>query len=165
VPQENNVGEGHEKDLLDERVAERVDGAVDQAAAVVERLDRNAGRQARLDLFQLVLHALDHRLGVLAGAHDDRAADDFAAVEIERAAAEIAADLHGRDVLEIDRRAVDGLHRNQLEILDAADETEAAQHELRAVFLHHLAADVEVRVLDRRHHLHQRDVRRAHPRG
>ena len=37
--------------------------------------------------------------GVLAGAHHHDAADDFAAVDVERAAAEIAADLHRGDVL------------------------------------------------------------------
>ena len=44
-------------------------------------------------------------LRVLAGAHDHGAADDFAAVHVERAAAEVAADLDGGDVFQIDRRA------------------------------------------------------------
>ena len=47
VPEENDVRERDEDDFLDERVLERVDRAVDQFAAIVERLDGDARRQAR----------------------------------------------------------------------------------------------------------------------
>ena len=59
VAEEDDVRERDEDDLLGERVLERVDGAVDQLAAVVERLDRDARRQAGRDLRDLFLHALD----------------------------------------------------------------------------------------------------------
>ena len=43
MEEEDDVGEGHEDDLLGERVLEGVDGAVDEFAAVVEGLDGDAG--------------------------------------------------------------------------------------------------------------------------
>ncbi len=108
------------------------------------------------------LHPFDHRLGVFTGAHDHGATDGFLTVEVERTAAEIAADLHGGDVLQIDRSAFHGFDRDEFEILRAFDQADAAQDELRAVLLHHLAADVEVGILDGGHHLHERDVRGPH---
>ena len=47
VKEENDVRERHENDLLRERVLQRLDGAVDQLAAVVEWLDCDARRKAR----------------------------------------------------------------------------------------------------------------------
>jgi hypothetical protein len=44
---------------------------------------------------------------------------------------------------------------DEFEVFHAFHEADAAQHELRAVFLNRLAADVEVGVLHRRHHFHE----------
>ena len=84
------------------------------------------------------------------------------AVDVERSAAEVTADLDGGDVFQIDRRAVHGFDCDQLQVLRASDEADAAQDELGSIFLHGLAADVEIRVLDRREHLHHGHIRRTH---
>ena len=42
MKEEDNVRERHEDDFFRERVFQRVDGAIDQVAAIVERLDRHA---------------------------------------------------------------------------------------------------------------------------
>ncbi len=57
---------------------EVLDRALDQRRAVVDRDDLDALRQAAPDLLELPLHAADDVERVLAGAHDDDAADDFA---------------------------------------------------------------------------------------
>ena len=162
MPEENNVRESHEDDFLGERVLERVNRAVNQLAAVVERLDAHARRKARRKLRDALLDALDDGLRVLAVPHDDCAADDFMPVHVERAAPEVAADLHRRDVLEVNRRALARLHGDEFEVFRAFDKADAAQHKLRAIFLHDFAADVEVRVLHGGHHLHHAHARRAH---
>ena len=141
---------------------ERVDGAVDQIAAVIERPDRHPGRQARRDLAELHLDPLDDRLGILAAAHHHRAAYRFLAVEIQRATAEIGAELDRRQIPQIDRDPILRLHRDQFQILRGGDQPHAAQHEFRAVFLDGLAADIEVGILHRGEHLHQRDVGGTH---
>ena len=105
MKEEDDVRERHENDFFGERVLQRLDRAVDQFAAIVEGLDRHARRQTRRDLRNLLFHALDHVMRVFAGAHDDDAADDFAAIDIERAAPEIAADLDPRDIAQVNRRA------------------------------------------------------------
>ena len=84
------------------------------------------------------------------------------AVEVERPTPVVAADLDGGDVFQIDRRAFHGLDGDEFQILWAGDEADATQDELRAVFLHRLAADIEVRILDGGHHFHHRDIRGAH---
>ena len=63
------------------------------------------GGRPALNAGDLRLHVLDDLPGVFAVAHDHDAADDFATVDVERAAPEIAADLHGGDIAQVERRA------------------------------------------------------------
>ena len=59
------------------------------------------------DLVQFLFDAVDDVERVLAVAHHDDAADHFAfAVQFRDAAPEVAAEMHGADILHIDRRAV-----------------------------------------------------------
>ena len=162
MPEEDDVRESHEDDFLGERVLERVNRAVNQLAAVVERADAHARWQARRKLRDALLDSLDDGLRVFARPHDDGAADDFMPVHVERAAPEVAADLHGGEVFEINGRALARLHGDEFKVFRALDEADAAQHKLRAVFLHDFAADIEVRVLHGGEHVHHRHARRAH---
>ena len=98
----------------------------------------------------------------MRSAHDHGAADGFLAVQVERTTPKVAADLHGGDVLQVNRRAFHGLHRDEFEVFDTGDEADAAQHKLGSIFLHHLAADIEIRALHRCHHVHERDIDRTH---
>ena len=97
------------------------DGVLDQVAAVVSRHDAHAFGQRGLDFLELLLDAVDDVERVFAVAHDDDAADDFAfAVQLRDAAPEVAAEMHGADVLDIDRRAVLDLEHDVLDVLDAS---------------------------------------------
>ena len=90
VPQEEQDDEDDGQDDLDERLRDVVDGAADELGAVVDRDDRDAGRQAGLDLLDPLLDAVDDVEGVLALAHDDDAGDHLAgAVEIGDAAPQV----------------------------------------------------------------------------
>ena len=162
MPEEDDVRERDEEDFLGERVLECVDRPLDEFGAVVEGLDGHAWREARLDLANLLLHAVDGRERVLAVAHHDDAADHFAPVHVERAAPEVAADLHGGDVFEVNGNAA-ALHQHDvLQVLQRLHKTQPAHDKLHAVLLDDLAADVEVARADGVHHVLQRDLARAH---
>ena len=49
MPEKKDVGERDEDDLFDQRVAQRVDGVIDEDAAVVERDDVDARREGRAE--------------------------------------------------------------------------------------------------------------------
>ena len=68
-------------------------------AAVVGRDDAHAFGQRRLDFLQLLFDAIDDGERVLAVAHHDDAADDFAfAVQFGDAAPDVRAEMHRADV-------------------------------------------------------------------
>src|SRR5690606_17835793 len=98
MPKEDDVSQRDENDFLNESMAQRIDGAFDKAAAVVEGLDGNAGGETGGELGDFLLHSVDHLHGVFAGAHHNDAADHFAAIDVERAAAEVATHLDHSDV-------------------------------------------------------------------
>jgi hypothetical protein len=144
VEEEQDVRERHEEDFLGQRVLQRVDGAADEVAAVVEGLHGHARRQAGGEGGEAGLHVLDDAPGVLAVAHDDDAADDLPAVDVEGAAAEVAADAHGGDVAQQERRAVARQQGDGLQVGGALHETDAAHDVFGAVLLDGLAADILV---------------------
>ena len=74
-------------DSSDELALERLDRALDEIAAVVDRAHDDARRQPLLHLRELRLDVVDRRERVLAEPHHDDAADGVAAaVEIGNAA-------------------------------------------------------------------------------
>ena len=156
MKQKDDVRERDQDDLLDERVLQRANGAVDQFAAIVKRFDRHARREARGDARDLFLHGLDHGVSVFARAHDDHAPDDFMAVHIERAAAEVAADLDARDITQEDRRSLAFAQDDVFEIRRALHEAEPPDNELHSVFLDDPAADIQAALPHGRHHLVER---------
>ncbi len=163
MEQEKNDDNRDEHGLLGQRVLERVERAVNQFAAVIKGFDADARRQARRNLRNLGFHVADDLHRVFAGAHDNDAADGFVPADVKRAAPEIAADLHGRHVLEINRRAAALRQDDVLQIRIGIDEADAAHDKFHPVFLNHLAADVQIALLYGVHdHLH-RHVHRAHP--
>ena len=99
MKQENDDDRRDQNNFLGQRVFERVERARNQFAAVVKRFDADAWRQAWRNLRDLGLYVADDLHCILAGAHDDDAADGFVSVYVQRAAPEIAADLHVRNVL------------------------------------------------------------------
>ena len=75
MPQEHHVRQRHKEDLLDERMAERVDRLLDEIGAIVERHDRHAGWQPWLNLRDPRFHGVDHTLRVHAGSRHHDTAD------------------------------------------------------------------------------------------
>src|SRR5258707_2458712 len=70
--EENDMSECDQDDLFDQRMTECIDSGLDQLRTVVEGNNVNTGRQARLDLFDLLLYAVDDFLCVLTRSrHDD----------------------------------------------------------------------------------------------
>ena len=114
--------------------------------------------QAGLQLLDLLLDALGDGQRILAVAHQHDAAVDFVAVLLEDAAAELRAELHRGDVLDVDRRAVDLLDDRVLDVLLVLDPADAADDVLGIVLLDDAAAGRHVALADGRVELAQRDA-------
>ena len=91
-------------------------------------------------------------------ANDDDSADGFLAILIKNAAAEFGTELHAGDVTDRHWRAVVGAERDVLNVLQAADQSDATHHVLRVADLHDLGADVVVASLDGGNNFLERDV-------
>src|SRR2546421_11567860 len=94
VREEEDVCERDEQKLFYESLLQRVRRALDELRAVVEWDDLCARGQARLQLLDAALDALDHVERVDAVARDDDAAHRFFTVAVERARAEGVAEFH-----------------------------------------------------------------------
>ena len=137
---------------------ERVDGAVDEAGAVVGGDDVDARRQGGLQFLDLLLDAIGDGQRVFAEAHHDGAADGLVAVLLEDAAAELRADLHRGHVLDVDRRAAARGDYRVLNVLGVVDPADAADEVLGVVLLDGPAADGGVAAGDGVVQLGQRDA-------
>ena len=88
MQQEHDADERDDDAFFGQCVLQRLDRAVNEIGAVIDRFDRHAFRQRRCDLGQLLLDAVDYMQCVLAVTLQSDAADDFAlAVELGDAAA------------------------------------------------------------------------------
>jgi hypothetical protein len=157
MKEEEDVGEGHEDHFLEERVAEGVDGAVDEIAAVVEWANADSGRQGMLNLKDALPDALDDLHGVLAGAHDDDAPDDLASIDVEGPSAKVPAEFDGGDIAKPDGSAIAGGDEDFLEILGPMNESQAADNELETVLLDDFAADIAIVATDGIHDFGERN--------
>src|SRR4029453_6321703 len=145
--------------FLDQLFAQRGDGTFDQIAAIVGWHDAHPGRQRRLDLFDFLFNAIDDVECVLAVAHDDNAADRFAAsIELSHPAPDVAPEMDISDVLHVDRRTVLDFEDDVLNVLNFFDVTAAANVILGRCDLESLAADIGVAHLDRANDLAERNV-------
>jgi hypothetical protein len=116
----------------------------------------------------LSFHALDDPVRVFASAHHHSPADDFASINIQRAAPEITADLHCRHVSQVDGRAIALFEHDAFDVRDGIrrlHQPDAAHDEFHPVFFDDLAAHVDVAFLNGLHHFLQRHAGRAHFRG
>ena len=162
VPEEEHVRQRDQNDLFNQRVAQRVHRMIDENAAVIEGNDRYARRKPRLNLADLLLDGFDDLARIGSVADDDDSADGFLAVLVENAAPELGTKLNAGHVADRDRRAVVGAERNLFNVLQAANQADAAHDVLRVARLNHLGADVVVAALHRGDHILERDVVGAH---
>ena len=149
VKQEEEAHQGDDQQLLEEADAEAFDGTLDESAAVVGHLDRDALGQARSHGGEPGLDVLDHLERAGAVPHDDDATHGLAlAVPLGEAPAHLGTDADGRDVPEQDGRAggVDA-ERDLADVVRRGDVAAAADHELLLGGLEEPSADVAVAVL------------------
>ena len=160
VEEEGDADDRHGERLLEELLAQRGDGALDERRPIVGDLDLHALRQPALQLRELGLDALDHLERVGAGAHDDDAADGLAlAVPVGDAAAHVRSDDDRAEIGDQDRRAVGPRADRRLrQLARVGDVALGAQDVLGLRHLHDPAADLVVGALDHLPHLAERDV-------
>ena len=154
MEQEDNADECHNGALLDQRPLQRCDRASDQLGAVVDRYNLSAFRQRRLDPLDLLFDVLDDRQRVFAKPLNDDAADHFAlAIELGNATPFVGRQFHARHVAQKHRRTTFHLENDLLDVLDAAEVTAPANHELGLGQLNHTPANVHIGHADRVAHL------------
>src|ERR1035437_2034815 len=158
VPQKQHVRQRDQNQLFDQRVAERVHCMIDEGAAVIERNDLDARGEARLNLADLLLDCLNYLPRIGAIADDDHPARCFFPVLSENAAPELGAKLNTGHVANRYRRAVESAERDVLNVLQSANQADAAHHFLGVAYFDDLGADVVVASLHRGNHILERNV-------
>ena len=158
MPEEKNVRQRDQHNLFNQCVAERINGMIDENAAVIERNNLHARWKTWLNLIDLFLHRVNHFAGVRCVADDHHSAHCLFAVLIESAAPELRSNLHAGDVAHRNRRAVVSAQRNIFNVLQSANQADAAHDIFSVADLDHLGADVVVAALNGRHHILERDV-------
>src|SRR4029077_18208539 len=138
---------------------QRRNRAPDQLAAVVSRHDVHTGWQRRFDLIDFLFGAFCDVERVLAVPQQDKAANGLAfAAQFRDPAPDIAAEMHGANVLHVNSRAFIHFQRNVFAVGDAFD-VAAATHEIfSGRELESLAAYVGVARFDRTDDVAERDV-------
>src|SRR5206468_2438881 len=103
--------------------------------------------------------AVDDVECVLAIAHDDDPANDFATpIEFSNTAPDIAAEMDVANIFQIDRRAVFHFENDVLDVLDLFDVAAATDVILGCGDLENFAADIRVARFDGADHLAERNV-------
>ena len=175
LAEEDQHDDDHDDDLLRERGLQRVQRVEDQPRPIVEGHDgdlrdgavlQGRARQARRDLGDARLHAIDGREWVLPVARDDHASHGVGAGVVQSATTQGRAELHVGHVSHANGRVIlaqrdDGL----LDILGLFDEAASADDVLGAVDLDGARTRIEVGAAHGVGDLRQADPLRAHRLG
>ena len=168
VEQEDEDHEAHDDGLLHQRVPQRLDRAGDERRSVVHGAHLDAGRERGLELVELLLHARDHLLRVLAVAHDDGAAHGLAlAVQLGDAAADVGPERHPAQVGDADRgsgAAVDA-HGHLAQVVERVHVAAATHEVFAARHLDHPSTHLSIAAPERSRYVGQREAVRVQPRG
>ncbi|MGY4471243.1 hypothetical protein ACVWWK_006952 [Bradyrhizobium sp. LB9.1b] len=136
-------------------------GELNQIPAVVDALDAHARRQDAgvVDGLNELVDALDGWRALLAAAHQDDALHDVVGiVEAGNAETRLLADGDGGDVLDQHRVAVGLRHHGVGEVVDRANQADAAHHGRLLTDIDGVAADIDVGIADRLKQLRQRQA-------
>jgi hypothetical protein len=145
VKEEHEADEGDDDALFDQRSFEGLDGAIDQIRPVINRLNRNALRQARRDFRKAVLHVSDDRKCILPEALNRNPRNDLAfSVKFGDAAPLIGRELDAGDVSEQHRDATVVLDHDLFQVGYVLHIAAAANCELSFAQLHRPTADIAV---------------------
>src|ERR1700681_3928799 len=126
-------------------------GDVDQVLAVVDPLDPHARRQDTgvIDRGDELLDAQNRRRALLAAAHQHDALHDVVVlIEAGDAEPRLLANGHGRNVLDKNRIAAALRHHGVGEVVDRADQADAAHHGGLRSDVDGVAADIDVGIAD-----------------
>src|SRR5258705_7396202 len=132
---------------------------VDQVLAVVDALDVHARRQdaGTVDIGDELLDAGDRRRALFVALHQNDALHDVVVlVDAGDAEPRFFADGHGRDVLDQHRIAARLRHHGVGEVVDRADQADAAHHGGLRADIDGVATDIDVGIADGLQHLRQR---------
>ena len=160
-----------DQDLLLEGRAERIEGLVDEARAVVEGHNGQLGaravgqgllRQTGSDAGDLGLDRVDGRQGVFAVAHGDHAADHLHSALVQQAPAVRRTEADVGHVVHGDGDGVAHLDDRSAHLFEILDEADAADDVLHAVDFHGPGAHLHIGHLQGGDDLRQADARRAH---
>ena len=131
-----------------------------EVLAIVDALDAHARRKdgGIVDALDLALDLLDRRHALLAAAHQHDALDDVVvAVLAGDAQARLLPDGDRGDVLDQDRIAAALGEHGVAQVLDRANEADAAHHRRLRADIDGVAADIDVAVAHRLQQLRQRE--------
>jgi len=157
--QERDQHHEDEQDALGHVLEDGVERAVDEVGAVVVRHDPHAAGQGRVDLLDLLPHALQHLERVLALAQQDHALDHVVAVVLaHQPEPDPRAHDHGGQVADADGRASLHGHGHVADVPLVADEPEAAHDVHLGAVLDVGAARVAIPRREGVEHLLQRDA-------
>ena len=166
VVEEEREQHDDERGAFDEVAQHGGDGGLYQTVTTVIVVELDAGGQHALYLDQLLLHAFDHRVGVLALAHEDDALHEIVlVVTAEDTEADGVTDSHLADVADADRRALLGGHHHVGEVLGRAEQADATHHERVLTVAQVAAAGVGIVGGHRVEDLLEREVVAAQPAG
>src|SRR5262249_58205010 len=145
VQEKQHAYERNDGAFLQERSLERVDGAVDQVGAVIDRNNRRPLRETTGDLGNALLDVGDDGERVLTVTLDGDAGRNLAlAIELRDAAAFVRCEFDTRHIFEQHGCAALCLEHDLVEIRDAAQIATTANHELGLGQLHHPTADIHI---------------------
>ena len=117
MPQEEHVRQCDQDDFFDQRRSQGLDGMADERAAVIERNNANAFRQAGLHRLNLCFDGVDDIQRVGAVTDDDDAADGIRARPCPVRPGGIP-DPTGRcNIFDVDRSAVDARQDDVFDVL------------------------------------------------
>jgi hypothetical protein len=150
VTEHHDQHQHHQHHRLAERLLDCAHRRRDQFAAVVEGHQFDALRQARRELGDGALHALDRRAAVAALAQQHQPGDRFArAVGGHRPVAGECAEAHLGQVADVYRCAVAGRDRHGADAVGVAQLTEGAHQQDLLVAIDAVAAGIAVVLLER----------------
>src|SRR5258708_11550189 len=144
VHQKNDMRQRDEDDLFDQRVTQGTDRGLNQLRSVVERNDMHTRWQARFNLPNLLLYAVDYVFRVLARPRHDHAADGFGAVFYKRSGSKGIADLYSAEVSHENRRSIVRGNDDVANVVQIFYEAESAHDGPVAVLGYHVSADVRI---------------------
>src|SRR4029077_18844091 len=142
--QKNDVRQRDEDDLFDERVTQGADRGLNQFRAVVERNDMHAYWQTRFNFPDLLFHAVDYLLPLLARSGHNHSANCLGAVLHQRGRPEGVADLNRAEFFHVNRGPIARSHDDVANVVQIFYETQSAHDGPGAVLGNHVAADVRI---------------------